>query len=63
MRFFAWRWAIWSLRAVYREALDICETRLKSDPTALVDLTRLQGWMSMCLTRTPEATGEAVEYA
>ena len=41
----------------------ICETRLTSDPTALVDLTRLRGWMSTCLTRIPEATGEAVEYA
>jgi tetratricopeptide (TPR) repeat protein len=52
-----------SARTIYNEALAVCEKRLISDPTALADLTRLQGWMSVCLARIPGAADEAVEYA
>jgi tetratricopeptide (TPR) repeat protein len=49
-------------RALYSEAIEICERRLDSDPEAIVDLTRLQVWMSTCLYRIPGAKAEGLAY-
>ena len=52
-----------SARALYSEALAACERRMSSEPAAIVDLTRLQGWMSLCLARVPDARSEGFVYA
>jgi tetratricopeptide (TPR) repeat protein len=48
---------------LYDEALVICERRMQTEPGAIVDLTRTQGWMALCLASMPEARREALEYA
>jgi hypothetical protein len=48
---------------LYDEALVICEGRMQTEPGAIVDLTRTQGWMALCLASMPEARREALEYA
>jgi tetratricopeptide (TPR) repeat protein len=50
-------------RALYDEALAACENRLSSEPAAIVDLTRLQGWMGLCLARVSDARSEGLAYA
>lgn len=52
-----------SARALYNEALTVCEKRMSAEPGAIVDLTRLQGWMSLCLARIPDAKREGLDYA
>ena len=52
-----------SARALYSEALAACEKRLNSDPTAIVDLTRVLGWMSLCLVKAPDTAHEGLVYA
>jgi len=52
-----------SARRLYEEALAVCEKRMQSEPSAIVDLTRIQGWMALCLASMPEAGRDAVEYA
>lgn len=48
---------------LYREALAVCEKRMIFDPGAIVDLTQVQAWMSVCLASTPDARREGLEYA
>lgn len=50
-------------RALYSEALAVCEKRLSSDPKAIVDLTRVQGWMSLCLAQAPDTAHQGLAYA
>ncbi len=50
-------------RAFYSQALAVCERRLSYEPAAIIDLTRLQGWMSLCLARIPDAGSERLMYA
>jgi tetratricopeptide (TPR) repeat protein len=52
-----------SARALYSEALAACERQLSSEPLAIIDLTRLQCWMSACLARVPDARSEGFVYA
>ena len=52
-----------SARALYSEALAACEKRMSSEPGVIVDLTRLQGWMALCLARIPDARRAGLEYA
>jgi tetratricopeptide (TPR) repeat protein len=52
-----------SARALYSEALAVCEKRLTSDPTAIVDLTRVLGWMSLCLAKAPDTAHDGLVYA
>jgi tetratricopeptide (TPR) repeat protein len=52
-----------SARRLYEEALGVCEKRMQTEPSAIVDLTRTQGWMALCLASMPEGGREALEYA
>jgi len=52
-----------SARRLYEEALAVCENRMQTEPGAIVDLTRTQGWMALCLASMPEAGRDALEYA
>ncbi len=52
-----------SARSLYSESLDLCHQRLDSEPGAIVDLTRQQAYMSLCLARIPAAKGDGAEYA
>jgi tetratricopeptide (TPR) repeat protein len=52
-----------SARSLYSEALTACEKRMRAESGTIVDLTRLQGWMSLCLARIPDAKREGLEYA
>ena len=52
-----------SARKLFEEALTVCDERLSSEPMAIVDLTRLQGWMSLCLAKIPDARSAAIAYA
>lgn len=52
-----------SARRLYEEALAVCEKRMQTEPSAIVDLTRTQGWMTLCLANMPEAERDALEYA
>ena len=36
---------------------------MQTEPSAIVDLTRTQGWMALCLASMPEGGREALEYA
>jgi len=48
---------------LYEEALAVCEKRMQTEPGAIADLTRTQGWMALCLASMPEAGRDALEYA
>jgi hypothetical protein len=52
-----------SARSLYSEALTVCEERMNADPGTIVDLTRLQGWMSLCLAKIPNTKREGLDYA
>jgi tetratricopeptide (TPR) repeat protein len=52
-----------SARALYGEALAVCEKRLSSDPTAIVDVTRVLAWTSLCLAKAPDTAHEGLAYA
>ena len=52
-----------SARRLYEEALAVCEKRMQTELSAIVDLTRAQGWMALCLASMPEAGRDAMEYA
>jgi tetratricopeptide (TPR) repeat protein len=52
-----------SASTLYREALDVCENRLRREPEAVIDLTWLQASFSLCLARTPEGKSEAQQLA
>jgi tetratricopeptide (TPR) repeat protein len=52
-----------SARALYGEALAVCEKRLDSEPTAIVDMTRVLCWMSLCLAKGPETAHKGLVYA
>jgi tetratricopeptide (TPR) repeat protein len=52
-----------SARALYSEGLFVCDKRLGSDSGAIVDLIRLQGWMSLCLAKEPDTRSEGLEFA
>ena len=52
-----------SARALYRKSLELCRERLRSEPEAIIDLTRQQALMSLCLTKIPAARNEASQYA
>lgn len=51
-----------SARRLYEEALAVCEKRMQTEPSAIVDLTRTQGWMALCLASMPEGERDALEY-
>jgi tetratricopeptide (TPR) repeat protein len=50
-------------RALYSESIALSQKRLSTEPGAIVDLTRQQTLLSVCLSKIPGATSEGLAYA
>ncbi|MEO6038776.1 MAG: tetratricopeptide repeat protein [Saprospiraceae bacterium] len=49
-------------RALYNEALAVCEKEVSSNPRRMGDLIRLQCWMCICVSKIPDAGEETKHF-